>query len=436
MDKKINFPCTHNASDVIRKNRDQAIYNPCRTCTLQRAVDNNNTLNGEGPEEGQVIQYTNGSVQWHTINTTSNSGVTGVTGPDGSTGPDGNKGPTGEQGPDGIPGPAGGATGLQGPTGHTGLQGPTGHTGLQGETGLQGPTGHTGLQGETGLQGPTGHTGLQGPTGAGAYQNLDQVLEIGATGYRSMYINQNNNVVGLNASYDLNENRPTIGVYNQATNQSSLLDNKQLLFINDPFVTTNVIGEISINGPTGPLTIQSKNDIRIGSTGIVDIETNNLRININGSIGSDLQVLGKENGITTWVTHFPGFQGVTGGLTGTSGIPGITGNVFVFSNIDATKYLSGMVFISPDAGGVTGRYYILPTNVPIGFTITIKNCSASAWNIITIETIGSGGGLIFGFGSGATFGVNLPSNGKIFLQYLGPITMNAYGGIPRPCWMA
>jgi hypothetical protein len=67
MDKKNNFPCTHNASDIIRKQRDQAIYNPCRTCTLQRAMDNNNTLNNEVPSEGQSIQFINGSVQWKTI---------------------------------------------------------------------------------------------------------------------------------------------------------------------------------------------------------------------------------------------------------------------------------------------------------------------------------------------------------------------------------
>jgi len=87
MDKNIYFPCTHNASDVIRRQRDQAIYNPCRTCTLQKAMDNNNTLNNQGPSEGQVIQYINGSVQWKKITDSGTGSGIGNTGPTGETGP-------------------------------------------------------------------------------------------------------------------------------------------------------------------------------------------------------------------------------------------------------------------------------------------------------------------------------------------------------------
>ena len=92
MNKNFNFPCIHNASDVIRKQRDQAIYNPCVKCSLQQAVNNNNMLNNESPMEGQVITYTNGSVQWDYVGDTGsveNVGQTGPTGPAGPTGPGG-----------------------------------------------------------------------------------------------------------------------------------------------------------------------------------------------------------------------------------------------------------------------------------------------------------------------------------------------------------
>jgi hypothetical protein len=97
MNKTFYFPCTHNASDVIRIQREQAIYNPCRTCSLQKAVDNNITLNNEAPSEGEVIQYKNGYVQWEKINVNS-----GLTGPDGPAGPTGLAGPTGMAGPTGA----------------------------------------------------------------------------------------------------------------------------------------------------------------------------------------------------------------------------------------------------------------------------------------------------------------------------------------------
>ena len=67
MNKTYNFPCTRNASDVIRKQKEQAIYNPCKVCTLQKAFDNNNMLNNQSPLENQIIQYKNGMAQWVTI---------------------------------------------------------------------------------------------------------------------------------------------------------------------------------------------------------------------------------------------------------------------------------------------------------------------------------------------------------------------------------
>lgn len=67
MNKVYNFPLTTNASDVIRRNREIAIYNPCNLCTLEKAILNNNILNNQLPLENQTLQYKNGVVQWTTI---------------------------------------------------------------------------------------------------------------------------------------------------------------------------------------------------------------------------------------------------------------------------------------------------------------------------------------------------------------------------------
>lgn len=70
MNKVYNFPLTTNASDVIRRNREIAIYNPCNLCTLEKAILNNNILNNQLPSENQTLQYKNGTVQWTTISIT------------------------------------------------------------------------------------------------------------------------------------------------------------------------------------------------------------------------------------------------------------------------------------------------------------------------------------------------------------------------------
>ena len=245
--------------------------------------------------------------------------------------------------------------------------------GVQGATGNPGPTGPTG----TGATGATGATGPIGPTGPGSVGPLGVI----------QYSDGNGNFLGS-----------TGFVY-------------------------GTTGTISIQPPT--MTISSS-----GKT----LSINESQLIINGYAGTENQILTSGVSGISWktITAF--------GNTGSTGINFTVSSQIVTStsgNVNSNPINSSMlyaiVFIAPDAGGATGRLFNLPVTPPIGFTITIKNCSLAVWNIINTEVVSGNTGLVYGSGTGATIGVGLPVNGKAFFQYLG--VLNTTTGI-RSCWMA
>ena len=101
----------------------------------------------------------------------------------------------------------------------------------------------------------------------------------------------------------------------------------------------------------------------------------------------------------------------------------------VTTTIDPLVNRQGTVLISPDAGTTAGRLYYLPIAPPIGFTITVKNCSGVTWNIVSLET----DVIVFGSNVGASTGVGIGgTGGKAFFTYIG---FNTIAGVNRPVWV-
>ena len=101
----------------------------------------------------------------------------------------------------------------------------------------------------------------------------------------------------------------------------------------------------------------------------------------------------------------------------------------VTTTIDPLVSRQGTVLISPDASTTAGRLYYLPIAPPIGFTITVKNCSGVTWNIVSLET----NVIVFGANTGATNGVGIGgTGGKAFFTYIG---FNTIASVSRPVWV-
>ena len=133
-----------------------------------------------------------------------------------------------------------------------------------------------------------------------------------------------------------------------------------------------------------------------------------LPITTTTTIDSDVIELGTESSTTT----------IYGNLTIPNAIQVQVINTTsgdVVSTIDPNACITATLFISPTANQ-TGRKYILPTNCPIGFLLTIKNSSGVIW---TFETES---GIIYAYDSPCTNSFSIDTTVKCALQYLGNIT--------------
>jgi hypothetical protein len=185
-----------------------------------------------------ALRFPDGTVQW-----TAYDGQPGPKGDTGEQGPQGPKGDTGEQGPQGPQG----IRGLQGIQGPQGIKGDTGATGATGAQGIQGPTGATGAKGDTGA------TGATGPAGTTDYNNLTNKPTI-----PSVLDNLTDvTITGASNGQFLKYNSST----SQWTNAA----------VTDPTyssvtATTLNIKDVNFTG-TGPVTINSGNDLKFTSAG-------------------------------------------------------------------------------------------------------------------------------------------------------------------------
>ncbi len=175
-------------------------------------------------------------------------GDPGEQGPQGPQGPQGQEGTGGAPGPQGDQGPKGdkGDTGEQGPAGPQGDQGPKGDKGDTGEMGATGPQGPAGADGAPGPQGPQG---LQGPKG-----DKGDTGAPGTTDY--------NNLI----------NKP-----NQSLNTTDTVT----------FNALNV-NQLEFTG-TGPVVIESGNDLNLVAAGTIRINGNTLAAVATTGSYNDLQ---------------------------------------------------------------------------------------------------------------------------------------------------
>jgi len=157
--------------------------------------------------------------------------------------------------------------------------------------------------------------------------------------------------------------------------------------------------------------ISATNTITIGEIGA----TVSLRKNVN--IGSDDTT---ENTITI------GHEGTKSNTT-------INGNLYITNyniiqlvestsgNVNAlttfNKYVCATVFITPTATTTAGRWFLLPTNVPVGYIVIVKNSSGVAWQIAH----GSTTGVIYGSGIQQTA---IGNNACMSVIYLGNINVS------------